>query len=68
MLLLLADGVPITNIAAVVGTSRRFVYKWAQRLLEEGLAGLASKQGGRRRREPSPPDLPEQHEQDTGER
>ena len=66
VLLLLADGVPITNIAAVVGISRRFVYKWAQRFLEEGLEGLASKQGGRRRREPYPPDLPEPHEEDTG--
>ena len=66
MLLLLADGVPITNIAAVVGISRRFVYKWAQRFLEEGLEGLTSKQGGHRQREPYPPNLPEQHEKDTG--
>ena len=43
MLLLLADGVPISRIAAVVGISRRFVYKWVQRFLEEGLEGLADK-------------------------
>jgi transposase len=66
MLVLLADGVPITTIAAVVGSSRRFVYKWVQRFLAEGLEGLASKQGGRHRRGPSPPDSTEQHEKDTG--
>ena len=60
VLLLLADGVSVTNIAAVVGISRRVVYKWAQRFLEEGLEGLASKQGGRHRRGSYPPD------QDTG--
>ncbi len=41
IILLLADGVPITAIAATVGISRRFIYKWAQRFLEQGLAGLA---------------------------
>jgi hypothetical protein len=45
MILLLADGVPITDIAAAVGISRRFVYKWVQRFLQEGLAGLADKPG-----------------------
>ena len=34
IILLLADGVPISDIAATVGISRRFVYKWAQRFLE----------------------------------
>jgi hypothetical protein len=28
MLLLMAEGVPITDVAATVGISRRFVYKW----------------------------------------
>jgi hypothetical protein len=45
ILLLLADGVTITNIAATVGISRRFVYKWARRFLQEGLAGLEDKPG-----------------------
>jgi len=45
MLLLLADGVPITDIAAMVRSSRRFVYLWVQRFLEEGVAGLADKRG-----------------------
>ena len=53
IILLLADGVPLTAIAATVGISRRFVYKWARRFLEQGLAGLADKPGrGSRRMEP----------------
>jgi len=43
ILLLLADGMSITDVAATVGISRRFVYKWAQRFLEQGLEGLADK-------------------------
>ena len=45
ILLLLADGVTITDIAAMVGMSRRHVYKWIQRFLHEGLQGLADKPG-----------------------
>ena len=45
IILLVADGVPITDIAAMVGISRRFVYKWAQRFLEQGVEGLADKPG-----------------------
>ena len=50
IILLLADGVPITAIAATVGISRRFIYKWAQRFLEQGLAGLADQPGRGSRR------------------
>ena len=50
VILLLADGVPITAIAATVGISRRFIYKWARRFLEQGLAGLADKPGRGSRR------------------
>ena len=50
VILLLADGVPITAIAATVGISRRFIYKWAQRFLEQGLAGFADKPGRGSRR------------------
>ena len=50
IILLLADGVPITAIAATVGISRRFIYKWARRFLEQGLAGLADKPGRGSRR------------------
>jgi transposase len=52
MILLLTDGLPITDIAARVGISRRFVYKWVQRFLEQGIDGLIDKpgRGGRGRR------------------
>jgi hypothetical protein len=43
ILLLVAEGMPITAIAATVGISRRFVYKWVQRFLEQGMEGLADK-------------------------
>jgi hypothetical protein len=45
IILLVADGIPITHIAATVGISRRFVYKWVQRFLDEGVEGLADKPG-----------------------
>jgi hypothetical protein len=41
----LADGVPISHIATTVGISRRFVYKWVQRFMQYGLAGLVDKPG-----------------------
>ena len=43
MILLVAEGRPITDIAATVGISRRFVYKWVQRFLAQGVRGLANK-------------------------
>jgi helix-turn-helix protein len=46
ILILLADGVPLTHIAAPVGISRHFVYKWGQRLLAQGVDALADKPGG----------------------
>ena len=57
IILLLADGVPITEIAATVGLSRRHAYKWIQRFMQEGLAGLEDKLGRGRRRGPRPPTL-----------
>ena len=50
IILLLADGVPISHIADTVGINRRFVYKWAQRFLHERVAGLADRQGRGARR------------------
>ena len=66
MILLVADGVSITAIAATVGISRRFVYKWAQRFLAQGVEGLADKPGrgsGRVPRQAPPKEQPamEQH-------
>ena len=45
MILLMADGMTITDIAATVGISRRFVYKWAWRFLEQRVEGLVDKPG-----------------------
>ena len=45
IILLVADGVPITHVAATVGISRRFVYKWVQRFLKKGVEGLADRPG-----------------------
>ena len=59
LILLIADGVPITAIAAMVGISRRFVYTWAQRFLEQGVEGLADKPGRGRVPRQAPPQ--EQH-------
>jgi hypothetical protein len=60
ILLLLADGVTITAIAATVGISRRHTYKWVQRFIQAGLEGLAEKPGRGRRLGPLPPDMREQ--------
>ena len=55
IILLVAEGMPISDVAATVGISRRFVYKWVQRFLEKGVEGLANKPGrGRRRLAPRP--------------
>jgi transposase-like protein len=56
IILLVADGMSITDIAATVGISRRFVYKWVQRFMDAGLDGLADKPGrGHTRVVPTPP-------------
>ena len=55
IILLVAEGMPISDIATTVGISRRFVYKWVQRFLEQGVEGLADKPGrGSRRVSPQP--------------
>jgi len=45
LLLLLADGMTITEAAATVGLSRRHSYKWIRRFVQEGLEGLVDKPG-----------------------
>ena len=62
IILLLADGVPISAIATTVGISRRFVYKWVQRFLEQGVEGLADKPGRGSHRVPRQPALAGQHD------
>ena len=64
IILLLADGVTISAIAATVGISRRFVYKWVQRFLEEGLEGLHDKPRYDRRSEPGQAGLTDEHDVD----
>jgi len=41
MILLLADGVTITDAATAVGLSRRHAYKRIQRFVQEGVEGAA---------------------------
>ena len=61
IILLLANGMTITDIAATVGISRRHVYKWVQRFVQEGLEGLHDKPGrGGPRLRSLPPALREQ--------
>src|SRR5436305_15054039 len=50
IILLVADGMPISDVAATVGISRRCVCKWVQRFLEKGMEGLTDKPGRCRRR------------------
>jgi hypothetical protein len=45
IILLLSEQVSISDIALTVGISRRFVYKWVQRFLAQGIEGLADKPG-----------------------
>ena len=66
IILLMADGMPISDVAVTVGISRRFVYKWVQRFQQEGLAGLADQPGRGQRRVPPPPARGEQHDMDAG--
>ena len=68
VILLIADRVPISHIADTVGISRRFVYKWAQRFLQQGLEGLTDKPGRGKWREPRQQTLTAQHAVDAGER
>jgi len=45
IILLVAKRVPISHLADTVGVSRRFVYQWVKRFLQDGLDGLADKPG-----------------------
>jgi transposase-like protein len=48
IIILLADGMMITDIAATVGLSRRHTYKWIQRFVRQGLEGLYEKKVSQR--------------------
>src|SRR5215471_11988186 len=45
ILLLLAEGLTVVQVATRVGITRRFVYKWARRFLQHGIEGLADTRG-----------------------
>jgi Homeodomain-like domain len=60
LLLLVADGMTITEAAATVGLSRRHSYKWLRRFVQEGLEGLHAQPRQAPRREPRPSGLREQ--------
>jgi transposase len=65
MILLLADGMTITDTAATVGMSRRHTYKWIQRFMQQGVEGLQGRPSGpHRQREPHLPDVPDQPDVD----
>src|SRR5882672_1000385 len=64
IILLMADGMPISDVAITVGISRRFVYKWVQRFVQEGLEGLQDKSRRNRRIEPRLPDPADQNDAD----
>ena len=54
LLLLLADGMTITEAAAIVGLSRRHTYKWIHRFVQERLEGLVDKPGHGHRPDAAP--------------
>jgi len=56
IMLLLADGVPIAQIARTLDITRHPVYKWAYRFLEGGIDALADKPGRGRKPFFSPAD------------
>ena len=55
---------PITDIAATVGISRRFIYKWVQRFVQQGLEGLRDKPRRDRRIQPRQAGLTDQNDVD----
>ena len=61
IILLVAEGMPISDVAATVGINRRFVYKWVQRFLEKGFEGLVDTPGRGHWRVSSTPALAESH-------
>jgi len=58
LILLLADGLPVVQVATRVGITRRFVYKWVQRFLQHGIEGLVDKPGRGHWRMPRQQDMP----------
>jgi CRP-like cAMP-binding protein len=61
IILLLADGMTITDIATTVGMSRPHVYKWVRRFVQQGLEGLQSQELHDRRIHPRFLDMSDQN-------
>jgi len=66
VILLVARRVPISHLADTVGVSRRFVYKWVKRYLQDGLDGLAAKPGRGHRLGPRQRDMMDQYDVKVG--
>ena len=64
IILLVAERMSISDVAATVGISRRYISQWVHRFLHEGLAGLAATRD--RSHRPGPHDLRDQHDRDVG--
>src|SRR5919108_4362500 len=64
IILLLADGMTITDIAATVGMSRPHIYKWVRRFVQHGVEGLQSKLPHDRRIHPRFLDMSDQNDRD----
>ena len=45
IILMLAEGRSISHISRTVGIRRRFVYKWVERFIKQGINGLQDKPG-----------------------
>jgi biotin operon repressor len=64
IILLLANGMTITDIAATVGMSRPHAYKWIQRFMQDGVEGLIDRPQRRGRNKQRRPDLADQDDAD----
>jgi len=64
IILLLADGMTITDIAAAVGMSRQHIYKWVRRFVQQGAEGLQSRLQYDRRIHPRLLDMSDQNDVD----
>ena len=61
---LFPEGMTITALAKTVGTSRRFVYRWVQRFVAQGVEGLYEKIRYDRRIEPGQAGLTDHNDGD----
>ena len=64
IILLLANGMTITDIAATVGMTRPHAYKWIRRFMQDGVEGLIDRPQRRGRNKQRRPDLQAQDDAD----